>query len=130
MKKVLLSIKPIYVEKIFAGEKKYEYRKTRIRDSQVSKALIYQSNNTKMIVGEFEIDEILSGTPTEIWAATHQYGGINERSFFEYFKKRDIAYAYAIKSPIRYAEPLSIRDYGLSCPPMSYCYIHDQHKTL
>ena len=58
--KVLLSIKPEFVEKIFAGTKKYEFRKSLFKKSGVKYVVIYASAPIKRVVGEFEIDDILS----------------------------------------------------------------------
>ena len=35
--KVLLSIKPEYVDKIFSGEKRYEYRKSMFKNKNIDK---------------------------------------------------------------------------------------------
>ena len=56
--KVLLSIKPEFVEKIFAGTKKYEFRKSLFKKSGVKYVVIYASAPIKRVVGEFEIDDI------------------------------------------------------------------------
>ena len=55
--KVLLSIKPEFVEKIFAGTKKYEFRKSLFKKSGVKYVVIYASAPIKRVVGEFEIDD-------------------------------------------------------------------------
>ena len=39
--RVLLSIKPEFVEKIFSGEKLYEYRKAMFKNVNVSTVVIY-----------------------------------------------------------------------------------------
>lgn len=58
--RVLLSIKPEFVEKIFDGTKKYEFRKSLFRRNDIKCVIIYASAPIKQVVGEFEIDEILS----------------------------------------------------------------------
>ena len=68
--KVLLSIKPEFVEKIFAGTKKYEFRKSLFKRSDVKFVVIYASAPIKRVVGEFEIDDILSDDVNTIWERT------------------------------------------------------------
>ena len=49
---VILSIKPEFVEKIFSGEKQYEYRKILFKQ-KVDTVYIYASRPISKIVGEF-----------------------------------------------------------------------------
>ena len=61
--KVLLSIKPEYVEKIFSKEKKYEFRKSIFKNPNIKSIIIYSSSPVKKVVGEFEIENIIQDTP-------------------------------------------------------------------
>lgn len=56
--KVLLSIKPEFVQEIFTGKKKYEYRKV-IFTRSVDKVVVYSTKPVGMIVGEFTVENIL-----------------------------------------------------------------------
>ena len=47
--KVLLSIKPEFVEKIFAGTKKYEFRKSLFKKNGVKDVVIYASAPIKRV---------------------------------------------------------------------------------
>ena len=51
--KVLLSIKPEFVEKIFSGEKRFEYRKSIFKQQNIDTIVIYSTMPVGMIVGEF-----------------------------------------------------------------------------
>ena len=96
MRKLLLPIKPKYVDAIIAGTKRVEYR-TRIRkDSEVTTSLIYRSRDLKKIVAEFTIGGIIKGTPEQVWEQTKDFGGIDKKDYFQYFANKDIAYAYQI----------------------------------
>ena len=53
--KVLLSIKPEFVQEIFTGKKKYEYRKA-IFTRSVDKVVVYSTKPVGMIVGEFTVE--------------------------------------------------------------------------
>ena len=50
MGKILLSIKPIYVNKILNGTKKYEYRKRKPKRNDIGKLIIYSTSPIKKVV--------------------------------------------------------------------------------
>ena len=86
MAKVLMSIKPIYVEKILSGEKKFEFRKTLCK-RHVSSLVIYATSPIKKVIAEIQISNILTGSPTEIWAKTSSAAGLCKIDFDQYFYK-------------------------------------------
>ena len=123
MRKLLLPIKPKYVDAIIAGTKRVEYR-TRIRkDSEVTTALIYRSGDLKKIVAEFTIGGIIEGSPEQVWKQTKELGGIEEKDYFQYFANRNIAYAYQICNLVIYPEAISLSSLGIEKAPMSFMYI-------
>ena len=123
MRKLLLPIKPKYVDAIIAGTKRVEYR-TRIRkDSEVTTALIYRSGDLKKIVAEFTICGIIEGTPEQVWDQTKEFGGIEEKDYFRYFANKDKAYAYQICNLVIYPEPIPLVKLGIEKAPMSFMYI-------
>ncbi|AMK73875.1 MULTISPECIES: ASCH domain-containing protein [Bacillus] len=121
--KVLLSIKPEYVEEIINGTKKFEYRK-RIFKKKVDSVIIYSTMPVGKIIGEFTIDKIINDTPIEIWRKTSSYSGISKDSFLEYFSGRDDGFAIKIKRFIKYDKPINPRDFDKDfTPPQSYKYL-------
>ena len=54
---ILMSIKPEYVDKIFSGEKKYEYRK-RLCKEKIDTIIVYSSSPIQKVVGELKIKQI------------------------------------------------------------------------
>ena len=104
MKKLLLPIRPKYVNQILAGTKKVEYRTKIRKDALVNQILIYQSCDVRKVVGEFRISGIIQGAPDQVWNATKNVGGISKESFFKYFKNKETAYAYQISDLIVYGE--------------------------
>lgn len=123
-KKVLLSIKPEFVEKIFNGEKKYEYRKILFKNNTVSRIVIYASSPIKKVVGEFEIGDILHATKNELWESTQEKSGISKEFFDDYFSNKEFAYAIEIKDLKRYNSPKSLQDdFNIPHPPQSFVYM-------
>lgn len=121
--KVLLSIKPEFAEKIFSGEKRYEFRKILFRSPSVEKIIIYVSSPVKKVVGEFIIDEVFSLEIKELWNKTKAGAGISKEYFFQYFSDKEFGYAIKVKYAIKYSKELRIEDFGFTHPPQSFCYI-------
>lgn len=108
--KVLLSIKPEYVEKIFNGEKKYEYRKAIFTKRDIESIVIYATKPIGRIVGEFKIAQILQGCPATIWGQTSEHAGVKQSFYDEYFKNRKQAFAIQISDLIPYEEPFDPKE--------------------
>ncbi|MCZ2248211.1 MAG: ASCH domain-containing protein [Bacteroidia bacterium] len=121
--KVLLSIKPEFAFKIFEGKKKFEFRKVIFKNPNVKTVVVYASSPVQRVIGEFEIADILSYDPSEIWRQTKKYSGISEDFFYEYFADREIAHAIKIKNPKKYKQPLHLQDNYNVVPPQSYVYL-------
>ncbi|MBU1312051.1 MAG: ASCH domain-containing protein [Gammaproteobacteria bacterium] len=122
--KVLLSIKPEYAEKILSGEKRFEFRKALFKNKDVKTVVIYATMPVGKVVGEFEFDGVVSGTPKVVWSQTESYSGISQDFFEEYFEGREMAHAIKVGNVIRYREPLNLSmivPNGLA--PQSYRYI-------
>lgn len=123
--KVLLSIKPEFAEKILLGQKKYEFRKVIPKAIGIKTVIIYATLPLGKVVGEFDIDEILSDTPKKIWHETSKLSGITKSFFNDYFQGRQIAHAIKVKKVRRYASPKelsSVLESGVA--PQSFCYVN------
>ena len=105
--KVLLSIKPEFVEKIFSGEKLFEYRKAIFKRKDIKTVVIYSTMPEGKIVGEFSIGNILVKHPNLLWQETKQASGIDKKFFENYFLGREIGYAIQIKSFKKYDKPIN-----------------------
>ncbi|MDI9348127.1 MAG: ASCH domain-containing protein [Methylacidiphilales bacterium] len=121
--KVLLSIKPIYANKIFDGKKMFEFRKVIFINPNVNKVIVYASSPTQRVIGEFEIDDIITTNPSELWKKTKKYAGISEVFFYEYFQNRNIAHAIKIKNSKLYKRSLDLQSIIKGSPPQSFLYI-------
>jgi predicted transcriptional regulator len=120
--KVILSIKPRFANKIFSGEKTFEFRKAIFKEPGVDTVLVYASAPISKIIGEFKIEEIYHESVISLWLKTSRGAGISEDYFNEYFKGRDNGYAIKIKSTKMYKSYQCIKkDFGLH-PPQSFAY--------
>ena len=120
--KILLSIKPEFAERIFDGSKKYEFRKA-IFKNPVKTVVVYASSPVQRVIGEFDIETILEGTPEKLWNKTREHSGVSEEFFFDYFSGRTIGFAIKIKEARGYEKSLCLRNSYNITPPQSFCYV-------
>lgn len=124
--KILLSIKPEFVDQIFKGKKKFEYRKSIFTNKEVSSVVIYATMPVGRIVGEFSISNILMDTPEEIWINTKKESGISKTFYDSYFENRSKAYALEIGVLKKYDSPINpyeiIKGF---VPPQSFRYLNE-----
>lgn len=121
--KILLSINPEYVEKIFSGIKKYEYRRNIFKNKEVKTVVIYCTAPVKKIVGEFSIEKVIEGTPEELWNLSPMNTGISKEKFDTYFEKREKGYAIKIGKLKIYKNPKLLEDFSIKLPPQSFLYL-------
>lgn len=121
--KVLLSIKPEYAEKILGGEKKYEFRRTVFKNPTIKTVVIYASSPVKKVIGEFEIDYILSLELGELWDKTMRHSGIDKDFYYSYFNGKEIGHAIRVKRATRYRQYFELRDYDVKYAPQSFIYL-------
>ena len=123
--KVLLSIKPEYAEKIFNGEKLFEFRKVIFKNKDIKKIVVYESSPVCKVIGEFEIETIISKEINILWQETKCQAGISENFFFSYFSDRLIGHAIKVKNSKKYECPRRLDvEFGIR-PPQSFVYLNN-----
>lgn len=121
--RILLSIKPEYVEQIERHTKLFEFRKRNFKKLP-SEVWIYASAPVKKIVGIIQVRDIIEDTPISLWSRCKQNAGIKEKAFFEYFKGKNQGIAIVIKDYIKFEIPID--PYKVNpdfIPPQSYAYL-------
>lgn len=122
--RILLSIKPEYANKILSGEKCFEFRKTLPKNPNVKTVVIYATKPIGKVVGEFEIDDIVSHAPNELWEKTKDQAGISKKFFLEYFVDKKVAHAFKVGLVKPYDKHLNIEEFcNKKLPPQSFFYI-------
>ena len=124
MATILLSIKPEYANKIFDGQKHYEYRK-RIPKKEVSKIVVYSSAPEQAVIGEIKVIKTLKMKPTKLWNSTKANAGISRSKYRKYFSGCTMAYAFVIGSFEKYPTSKSLADYNIQSAPQSFVYLDD-----
>ncbi len=120
---VLLSIKPEFANEIFAGNKKYEYRRIIFRES-VKRIVVYASSPVQMVIGEFQVEEVLFNDLSDLWRQTKRYAGISESYFYAYFSEKEKGYAIRIGEATRYEQPTPLENLYHRRPPQSFAYLN------
>ena len=119
---ILMSIKPEYVDKIFSGEKKYEYRK-RLCKEKIDTIIVYSSSPIQKVVGELKIKQVLYDKKNVIWNKTNKYGGITKIKYDNYYENCGYVVAYEIEKAIFYDKQKDLKDFNVRTAPQSYVYI-------
>lgn len=129
---VLLSIKPVYVEAILRGRKRFEFRKSPPKREGIGRAYIYSTAPVKRIVASFTIERIVSGNPKALWRDFKHAAGVDKASFFEYFNCEEHGYAIQIGALEVFETPVATTDFSEDfVPPQSFCYVNGhQQETL
>jgi predicted transcriptional regulator len=121
---VLLSIKPGFASAIFSGEKQFEFRRAIFKDKNVKKVYVYASKPIGLVIGEFEIEEVIIEEPDLLWNITKSASGISKKYFDEYFEGKQIAYAIKVSGAQKYAEPVTLMElFNINRPPQSFMYV-------
>lgn len=123
--KIILSIKPEFANKIFEGDKKFEFRRSIFKNKNVSKVIVYASSPISKVIGEFEIGEILFKDLSTLWKETKEYSGITEDYFYDYFAGKSNGFALQVRRAKRYKRELCIKESFGKVPPQSFAYYEE-----
>lgn len=132
---VVLSIKPIYSEKILSGRKTVELRRrfpVEVPNGIV--AYIYSSAPVKAIVGTVLIRGVVKLPVEKIWDEFKHLAFIERHMFDKYFEGVDQGYALFFGDVKSFTRPLPLSElrerFGFE-PPQSFLYAkHDLRKAL
>ena len=67
---VIISIRPFFVDPIFSREKRFEFRRVVARFRTGDRMIVYATAPLSLLVGEFRVGRVLTGTPEEVCAET------------------------------------------------------------
>ncbi len=121
---VLLSIKPEFANAIFSGEKKFEFRRVIFKEKTVKKVYVYASKPIGLVIGEFDIEEVITEAPNSLWSITQSASGISKKYFDEYFKGKSLAHAIKVSAVREYSKPTTLMElFNMNRPPQSFMYV-------
>ena len=132
---VVLSVKPAYSEKIFAGHKTVELRR-RFPVSAPSGAVayIYSTSPVKAMIGTASIRDVLKLPVEQIWTEFESTALIERPHFDKYFDGLDHGFALMFNDVRTFSRPLPLSElrerFGFE-PPQSFLYAkRDLRKAL
>ena len=120
-KEVVISIKPKWVRKIFAGEKPAELRKTSPQVLQIPfKAYIYETKEgVGAVVGEFDcVDVIITRSVKQ----ASSMATVPPNEVEKYLDGAD-GHLWVLDNILRYEIPQPLSLYGLDSAPQGWCYV-------
>lgn len=120
---MLMSIKPEFADLIFTGEKGYEYRKVLFKNPAATTVIVYASSPVQKVIGEFEVEALISLSPAKLWTLTKNRSGISKQYFTSYFGSRKLGHAIKIGKHVRYKTPKDLTKDFKKIPPQSFCYL-------
>lgn len=124
---ILLSIKPRWAEKIYAGEKKVELRKTMIH-RWTSPVLLYESHPVSMVTGMMCFSQRRQVRADDRLVCSDACLSIEDMA--DYSKGR-VLYAYDIAEARRFDEPRTLDEMGIEgSPSPSYRYVRVPVEVL
>lgn len=120
--KALISIKPEYVEKILAGDKVYEYRKTKFR-KDIDSIIIYSTSPEMKVVAEVKVVGIIEGSPESVWEKTRTGAGIDKAAYDRYYCEKNYAVAFCLGEVSKFSPAKTLSDYNIKSAPQSFVYV-------
>jgi predicted transcriptional regulator len=125
---ILLSIRPRFATMILEGTKTVELRRTRPGVTEGDILLIYVSSPTKHIAGYSFINDVIFGSPRQIWTSVKAEAGISWSEYHHYFTGVDTAYAIRLRCIRPLSRPIELEAIRKAwpgfVPPQVYRYVN------
>lgn len=120
---ILLSIHPVYVDKIFEGSKKIELRRVQLPKS-IEHVVIYATSPIQRVVGFFDVAKVHYGTPNSIWHTFGNIAGVHKKDYFKYYAGTNCAVGISIKRVHQLGFPMPLSSLGKQIKaPQSFRYL-------
>ncbi len=125
--KLLLSVRPVYAQKIFDGTKTVELRRVPPRVERGDLVLVYVSSPIKALVGTFEVEKVVNDHPRRLWDIVQDRVGITRKEFYTYYAGASEAYGIFFSDVQSLSKPLGLETLRENWPdfhpPQGYCYL-------
>ena len=120
-----LPIKPVYANRILDGSKKYEFRRSRLRQD-ITHVVIYSTSPVKKIVGVAEVGGVTAASVSNAWRQTREDAGISRSDFDAYYAGAQSAVFISLRRVVRLKkelDPIEVRS-GFKVP-QSFSYVDE-----
>jgi predicted transcriptional regulator/DNA-binding XRE family transcriptional regulator len=123
---VVLSVRPLYSDKIFEGRKTVELRRRfPVAAPRGTIAYIYSTSPVRAMVGSAEIANVIKLPVSEIWKKFGKMAQITKSDFDDYFTGLKEGFALKISNARPFSRPLKLTElrdrFGFE-PPQSFLY--------
>jgi len=119
----LMSIRPEYSARIFAGTKTFELRRRPVRIAAGDVVLVYETSPTRAVVGAFRVKGVRAASPSAIWRELFASLGVARPAYDAYFTGAAGAWAIEVDRVVR-VQPVSLERVRSKLdgfvPPQSY----------
>jgi predicted transcriptional regulator len=118
-----MAIHERYADAIMNGVKRVEFRKRRLADD-IETVWVYATAPVSKVVGRFSVDDIVQGSPEDIWDRFGAVGVIERDAFFLYYAGSDTAVAIVVADAQRLPEPVGLHELEpRPAVPQSFAYL-------
>jgi predicted transcriptional regulator len=126
-KVLLLSVHPVYAEKLLNGTKRVELRRIKPNINVGDIVDLYFSSPVQEIRGTLKVEKVIGKPLTSLWANVRNDAGISKREFDDYYSGTDRGYGIYLNSPKHIRNPISLNElrtkWARFHPPQSYRYL-------
>jgi predicted transcriptional regulator/DNA-binding XRE family transcriptional regulator len=130
---VVLSVRPLYSEKIIQGEKTIELRRRfPMSAPRGTIAYIYSTSPVRAMVGSAEIQDVVKLPIGDIWKKFGKMAHIDRKNFDDYFSGLKDGYALRFTNARPFTRPVDLSElrkrFGFE-PPQSFLYATSVLRT-
>lgn len=123
---LLISVRPKFAARIFAGEKTVELRRVRPHVAPGDTILFYISSPEKKIGALSKIKRITDAKVDELWQEVKADAAVTQAEYIEYFEGVDTGYAIHFSEIKKFTDPIELNHIKEIIPgftaPQSYRY--------
>ena len=128
----LMSIITYYAKQIFNGTKKFEFRKSALKEQDLNKTIyVYSAKDDKAIIGSFEVSKVHQGNLQEILNITGYDKRNDKNEIIDYFKNTKTCYALELNNIKLFSKKLTLSQmrniYSKVQLPQYFTHISNEH---
>jgi predicted transcriptional regulator len=124
---LLLSVRPVFVDRILDGTKTVELRRVRPDVVAGQNILIYSSTPTMALLASAIVARVDVSDPENLWQHVRHAAGVSKAEYAAYFTGAGRAAAIWLSHVRALSRPIALRElrerWPWFRPPQSYCYV-------